>query len=172
MGRSVIGVISNTLSSEEIINLPEKLNRDKPLGINEESWCWEMEDISINFLEEYWARDEDWHVNELANKRYDRIYKYPSIESSSLSILFFERNLMCISLPVKYFPTFFENSGIDIANSAIKLAKYFEQNTMVLTYDLGSGNTEYNKMVGDFGSLSNMVEAFKRTNRDFLRIEF
>ena len=57
-------------------------------------------------------------------------------------------------------------------NAAIKLAKCFGQSTMLLTHSLGSGTTQEETKGINFGTLANMVESFRRTNRDFRLIEF
>ena len=176
MGQSLIGIISSKLTPEEIVDLPDKLNRDKPLGIPDEAWDWEVPQMSVDFLRDYWKRNEQWYVDEIQNKRYDKIYKYPSIETNGLlwRILFFEPKLISIDFPIKYSPWTLDDlqPRIEIVNTAIKLVKFFGQNKMLLTYELGSGSTKEEIKGIDFESISNMIESFRLAKRDFKLIEF
>lgn len=176
MGQSLIGIISNKLTPEEIIDLPDKLNTDKPLGIPDEAWDWAIPHMSADFLRDYWKRDEQWYIDEVQNKRYDKIYKYPCIETNGLlwRILFFEPKLISIGFPIKYSPWALEDlqPRIEIVNAAIRLVKFFGQDKMLLTYELGSGSTEEELKGSDFEDISNMIESFKLVERDFKIIEF
>lgn len=173
MGQSLIGIISSQLIPEEIVTVCERLNKEKPLGIQDENWHWILESVSTDFLKEYWSRDQEWYISELKDKRYDRIYRYPGIETNPLwSVLFFEPNLICISLPIKYGGKVSEDPRIDTFDAAKRVARFFKESCMVLTYELGAGHTEEEIKGIHFGTLSNMIESFKRANRDFLLVEF
>ncbi|HCS20325.1 MAG TPA: hypothetical protein DIW47_07155 [Bacteroidetes bacterium] len=62
--------------------------------------------------------------------------------------------------------------GIEPVNTAIRLAKFFGQNTMLLTHELGSGTTKEEIKGTHFETIVNMVESFRLTKRDFKLIEF
>lgn len=174
MGRSLIGIIPSILTPEEIIDLPEKLNRAIPLGIPEEYWEWEAPEMSVDFIRDYWTRDEQWYIKEVQNKSYHKIYKYPGIETNGLlwRVLFFEPKLISIDFPVKYSSLEDLQPITNTVNTAIQLAKFFRQNNMLLTYELGSGSTQEETTGTSFETISNMIEAFRLTKRDFRLIEF
>jgi hypothetical protein len=174
MGQSLIGIIPSDLTPEEILDLPGKLNNEKPLGIPGEDWHWEVPDMSVDFLRDYWTWDEQWYISEMQNQRYDKIYKYPSIETSGLQwrILFFEPKLISIEFPLKYSLLEDLQPIAEVIDVAIRLAKFFKQNKMVLTYELGSGSTQEELTGADFGTISKAMESFRLTKRDFKLIEF
>lgn len=176
MGQSLIGIIPNKLTPEEIIDLPKRLNKEKPLGIPDEAWEWEVPEMSVDFLKDYWTWDEQWYINEVQNRKFDKIYMYPSIETNGLlwRILFFEPKLISINFPLKYFPNIMEDlqPRIETVNTAIQLAKFFGQCTMLLTHELGSGTTQEEIKGMNFETIPKMVESFRLTKRDFRLIEF
>jgi hypothetical protein len=129
MGQSLIGIIPSNLTPEEIIDLPKKINRDKPLRIPDEAWGWEVPEMSVDFLKDYWTRDEQWYRNEVQNKSYDKIYKYPGIETNGLlwRIRFFEPKLISIYFPMKYHSLEDLEPITETINTAIHLAKFSDK---------------------------------------------
>jgi hypothetical protein len=72
MGSIIEAVIEHKLSPEEILLLPESLNKLNFINCDDDNWGWTAPNIDSAFLEKYWRKSpedfmkEPWGIEDLA----------------------------------------------------------------------------------------------------------
>ena len=172
MGTTVDAILTNKLTKQDILTLPNRLYEKRPLNRQDEHWDWQDKDIDERFLVDYWKRDSDWYINELNSKEYDKIYKDAIIWGPDNHIHFFEPNLTIISSDWKWIS--FKTDKViknKVTNDIIRLAEFLDADKIVMTYNIVSGETDQERDGTNYGDLTTLINVFTKTNRDFEIIE-